>query len=63
MTPQLLFIYRILIFIIVTFINCLVLLTMLGFEFKRLGCRLSTFGDKKVLIFIILAIMQFCTYF
>jgi len=36
---------------------------MLGFEFKRLGCRLSTFGDKKVLIFIILAIMQFFVFY
>ena len=49
-------------FVILAFLNFLVLLTMLGFEFKRLGCHLSTFGDKKVLIFMILAIEQFCKY-
>ena len=48
---------RIAFFIIVPFTNVLVLLVMLSFEVKRLGCHLNTFCDKKILIFIILTFM------
>ena len=38
---------------------------MLAYEIRRLGWSLSTFCDKKIIIFIILAVMQlllFCHY-
>lgn len=50
---------RICFFVVVPFFNMIVLLLMLAFEFKRLGCHLSTFTDKKILIFILLCFMQF----
>jgi len=49
--------HRITFFIVVSFLNFCVLMAMLGFEFKRLGCHFSTFTDKKIIIFIILAVM------
>mmetsp|Transcript_39463 Transcript_39463/g.51653 ORF Transcript_39463/g.51653 Transcript_39463/m.51653 type:complete len:128 (+) Transcript_39463:169-552(+) len=52
-----------LLLILISFVNFTVLLTMLGFEFKRLGCHWSSFKDKKVIIFIILAVMQFFVFF
>lgn len=49
---------RITFLIVISFLNFCVLLVMLGFEFKRLGCHCNILTDKKVLIVVILAIMQ-----
>ena len=51
-------IFRMLFFIVVSFLNVMLLSVMLGTEIKRLGCHLTTFYDKKVLIFIIILFMQ-----
>ena len=45
-------------FIVVPFINVLVILLMLAYELKRAGCHLSTLADKKIMILSILALMQ-----
>ena len=52
--------YANLFFIVVSFLNFVVLSVMLVFELKRLGIHFSTFADKKILIFFILAFMQLC---
>jgi len=50
-------------FILIPFINLVVLLVMIAFEIKRLGgCHLSNYKDKKMLIFLILAFMQLRKY-
>lgn len=54
------FVGRIMFFLVVSCVNFAVLMFMLAFEFRRLGCHWSSLKDKKVLIFIILACMQFC---
>ena len=50
-------------FILIPFINLVVLLVMIAFEIKRLGgCHLSSYKDKKLLILMILAFMQLREY-
>ena len=54
------FVGRIMFFLVISCVNFAVLMFMLAFEFRRLGCHWSSLKDKKVIIFIILAFMQFC---
>jgi len=50
-------------FILIPFVNLVVLLVMIAFEIKRLGgCHLNAFKDKKLLIFMIMAFMQLRKY-
>ena len=51
---------RIMFFILISFVNFCVLMFMIAFELRKLGMKWSSLKDKKVIIFIILAVMQFC---